>query len=239
MPKYLAWVNSTPLNMRAYGQKRYKCLIFFYSLSLSSLVTLFFSLLLYSSSNIKPLIFSSFTLFSSHSLCFSLFLSASPCHLLDLMSISVALCVCVLQWFDTQFDNEWVEMVVGVLACGWVPKDGLVVGGLATTMGGCVGCSGSVVGCVFCFLFFFYFGGCELIFTGCDGLMLVGGNGCGLILVVFFFFLISWCWWMWVCAGGGCRYCCGSGCWWPLLRQWWLCHCYCCWLWWGRVNILF
>ena len=78
-------------------------------------------------------------------------------------------------------------MVVGGLACGWVPKDGLVVGGLATTMGGCVGCSGSVVGCVFCFLFFFYFGGCELIFTGCDGLMLVGGDGCGLILVVFFF----------------------------------------------------
>ena len=44
-------------------------------------------------------------------------------------------------------------MVVGVLACGWVPKDGLVVGGLATAMGGCVGCSGLVVGCVFVFLF--------------------------------------------------------------------------------------
>ena len=48
-------------------------------------------------------------------------------------------------------------MVVGVLACGWVPKDGLVVGGLATAMGGCVGCSGLVVGCVFCFFFFFLF----------------------------------------------------------------------------------
>ena len=27
------------------------------------------------------------------------------------------------------------------------------VGGLASAVGGCVGCSGSVVGCVFCFCF--------------------------------------------------------------------------------------
>ena len=67
------------------------------------------------------------------------------------------------------------------------------VGGLAVAVGGCVGCGGSVVGCVFCFLFlYFSFGGCDssgcgLIFMGCDGLMLVGGGSCRLILVVLFF----------------------------------------------------
>ena len=83
-----------------------------------------------------------------------------------------------------EFDGGRAGLWMG--SKGWV--DNGWVGGLAVAMGGCVGCGGSVVGCVFCFLFFFYFGGCELIFTGCDGLMLVGGDGCGLILVVFFFF---------------------------------------------------
>ena len=36
--------------------------------------------------------------------------------------------------------------MVGGPACEWVPKDGSAVGGLATAMGGCVGCGGSVGG---------------------------------------------------------------------------------------------
>ena len=51
------------------------------------------------------------------------------------------------------------ESVVGGSACKWVPKDGLTVGGLAVTVGGCVGCGGSR-----------------------------GGGGCVSILVVFFIF---------------------------------------------------
>ena len=54
-------------------------------------------------------------------------------------------------------------------------------------------------------------------------------GGCGgdywVVVVVIFWVVVDFCflylrcrWWMWVCAGGGCRYCCGSGCWWPLLR---------------------
>ena len=72
-----------------------RVLLFFYSLFsplfhhfilffLSSLITFLisFSLILY-----QPLLFSFFTLFSAHSRCFSLFLSALPCHLLNLISI--------------------------------------------------------------------------------------------------------------------------------------------------------
>ena len=40
--------------------------------------------------------------------------------------------------------------MVGGSACGWV------VGRLAMVVGGCVGCGGSVVGCVFFFFFFFF-----------------------------------------------------------------------------------
>ena len=45
-------------------------------------------------------------------------------------------------------------------------------------VGECVGCGGSVVGCVFVFVLFFCFGGCDssgcgLIFMSCDRLMLV------------------------------------------------------------------
>ena len=92
------------------------------------------------------------------------------------------------------------------------------MGGLVAAVGECVGCGGSVVGCVFVFFLFFCFGGCDssgcgLIFMGCDRLMLVGGDGCGLIfggfvflfcLVFFFFFFFG--------AGGGCRCYCNSGC---------------------------
>ena len=63
----------------------------------------------------------------------------------------------------------------GWVSGGWVGDDNGWVCGMQWVDGG------------LCFLFFFYFGGCELIFMGCDGLMLVGGDGCGLILVVFFF----------------------------------------------------
>ena len=96
---------------------------------------------------------------------------------------------------------------------------------------------------------FVWFGGCGFVLVvglGC-GFVWFGGFGmwvceCGGLLWIFylfiFFIILRWHWWMWVCAGGGCRWCCGSGCWWPLLRQWWLCR-YCCWWWQGGVNILF
>ena len=52
------------------------------------------------------------------------------------------------------------ESVVGGSACKWVPMDGLTVGGLAVTVGGCVGCGGSMGGsgcvCVCVFLFYFF-----------------------------------------------------------------------------------
>ena len=95
-----------------------------------------------------------------------------------------------------EFDGGRAGLWMG--SKGWV--DNGWVGGLAVAMGGCVGCGGSVVGCVFCFLFlYFCFGGCDssgcgLIFMGCDGLMSVGGGSCGLILVVLFFCIF---WWLW------------------------------------------
>ena len=83
------------LKIRSVRTKMVKFLIFFYSLFsplshhfilffLSSLITFLisFSLILY-----QPRLFSFFTLFSAHSRCFSLFLSALPCHLLNLISI--------------------------------------------------------------------------------------------------------------------------------------------------------
>ena len=93
--------------------------------------------------------------------------------------------------------------MVGGLTYGWVPKDGSTVGGWVG--GGWVGvgsgwvCGMQWVSSGLCFLFlflFFCFGGCDLsgcglIFMGCDGLMLVGGSGCGLIFILFFF------WWSW------------------------------------------
>ena len=70
-----------------------KVLLFFYSLLslLSHHFILFFSRLsFFLKHSYQPLLFSSFTLFPSHSCCFSLFLSASSRHLLDLMPIFVA-----------------------------------------------------------------------------------------------------------------------------------------------------
>ena len=139
-------------NTRAYGQKCYKYLIFFYSLFslLSHHFLLFSSFSFYLRvSDIKPLQPTSITFFSSHSRCFSLFLLASPHQLLDLMLISVAvlwffffflIIIIFLQWFDTWFDSGWVEMVMDksmVVGCdgqiqwwvGWlVMGESVVVG---------------------------------------------------------------------------------------------------------------
>ena len=89
-----------------------------------------------------------------------------------------------------------MNSVVGGPACGWIPEDGSVVGGWVGGDSGRV-CGMRWVGGGLCFMFlflFFCFGGCdssgcELMFMGCDRLMLVGGGGCGLILVVLFYFL--------------------------------------------------
>ena len=93
------------------------------------------------------------------------------------------------------------------------------MGGLVAAVGECVGCGGSVVGCVFVFVLFFCFGGCDssgcgLIFMGCDRLMLVGGDGCGLIFggFVFLFCLVCFFFFFFFGAGGGCRCYCNSGC---------------------------
>ena len=63
------------------------------------------------------------------------------------------------------------------------------------------------VGGGLCFLFLFLF----FCFGGCDRLMLVGGDGCGLIFggFVFLFFLVFF---FFFGAGGGCQCCCNSGC---------------------------
>ena len=48
--------------------------------------------------------------------------------------------------------------------------------------------------------------GCGLIFIGCDGLMLVGGGSCGLILVVGLIIrliLVCECGGLWVSCGNG------------------------------------
>ena len=56
------------------------------------------------------------------------------------------------------------------------------VGGLAVTVGVCVGCGRSVMGCFFCFCFF-CFGGCDLMVDSA-----MSGCGLSLVVVVFFFF---------------------------------------------------
>ena len=114
--------------MRVYGQKRYKCLIFFYSLFslLSHHFILFSSLLFFLRHQTSHLFFFHFFFFSL-SLLFSLPLSLAvppPRPDVDLCcSVCVCVCVCV-------FCNDLIP---------------------GSAMGGCVGCSGSMVGCVFCF----------------------------------------------------------------------------------------
>ena len=98
------------------------------------------------------------------------------------------------------------KSVVGGLTCEWVPKDGSAVGGLAVTVGGCVGCAGSVggSGCVLILVILFiiiFFGGC-------------GRNnfsGCGFYLFIYKVVLVD---------VGLCR-------WWlsALLQRRWLCCC--------------
>ena len=40
-----------------------------------------------------------------------------------------------------------------------------------------------------------------------------------LVVCVCVCFFLRWRWWMWVCADGGRRCCCGSGCRWSLLQH--------------------
>ena len=88
---------------------------------LSSLLShhfILFSLISHSSSYI-PINLSSFLLsfFFLLSYCFSLFLSASPRHLLDLMSISIAVGFFFFFFFPSDligvFGSGWVQMVMG------------------------------------------------------------------------------------------------------------------------------
>ena len=104
-----------------YGHKWYNDLIFFYSLfSLLSLHFIRFSSLSFFLRHQASPFFSSFTLFSSQSHCFSLFLSNITLSFFFLLfssftPISVAMVVFFffLQWFDTRFGSRWVEMVIG------------------------------------------------------------------------------------------------------------------------------
>ena len=57
--------------------------------------------------------------------------------------------------------------------------------------------------------------GCGFVWFGKCGFLLIS---LVVFLFCFFFFFFRWRWWMWVCASGGCRCCCGNGCWWPLLQ---------------------
>ena len=112
--------------------KNGKSFIFFILFSLSSLLShhfIIFSLISHSSSYI-PINLSSFllSLFFLLSYCFSLFLSASPRHLLDLMPISIAVGFFFF-FFSSDlmgvFGSGWVQMVmsrsvVGGSTYGWV-----------------------------------------------------------------------------------------------------------------------
>ena len=63
--------------------------------------------------------------------------------------------------------------MVGGPTCEWVLKDRSAVGGLAMTMGGCVGCGGSVGGggCCCCWFFFFFL-------RCCWWMWVCAGGGC-------------------------------------------------------------
>ena len=129
---------------------------------LSSLITLFFFL----SSLILPHSFlSTSPLFFFHSFffsyCFSLFLLALPCHLLDLMSISIAVVffffffsmiwwVCsVVGGFKWWWADRWWWVAMSRFSGGWV---GLWVGcdGDGQIGGGGFWCTNSVVGGAAC-----------------------------------------------------------------------------------------
>ena len=100
------FINAKIFDMSEQHNKNCKSFIFFILFSLSSLLShhfILFSLISHSSSYI-PINLSSFllSLFFLLSYCFSLFLSASPRHLLDLMPISIAVGFFFFfsQWFD-------------------------------------------------------------------------------------------------------------------------------------------
>ena len=187
----------------------YGLLFFYSSFSLLSLHFIHFSCLSFFLRHQAPF-FSSFTLFSSQSRCFSLFLSdITLSFFFSLFSSFTPISVVVVfffffsflgQWFDTNwFGSGWVEMVIGGSlvvgcdgqiqwwvaatvggcvgcdsdgfccaksivggpACEWVPKYGSAVGGLAATVGECVGWVSQWVASVmfwfWSFFFFFFF----------------------------------------------------------------------------------
>ena len=120
MSKYLAWVNNTLSNTRAYGRKCYKYLIFFYSLfSLLCHHFLLFSFYL-RVSDIKPLQPTSITFFFfSLSLLFSLPLSlAAPTP-----RPNANLCCCVVVFFFF-FNYYYFFAVIWYPVWQWVGWDG-------------------------------------------------------------------------------------------------------------------
>ena len=104
-----------------YGQKWYNDSIFFYSLfSLLSLHFIHFSSLSFFLRHQASPFFSFFTLFSSQSRCFSLFLLDitlsfffSLFSSFTLISVAVGFFFFFLHLFDTRFGSGWVEMVIG------------------------------------------------------------------------------------------------------------------------------
>ena len=112
---------STLSILTRYGQNWYNDLIFFYSLfSLLSLDFIHFSSLSFFLRHQASPFFSSFTLFSSQSRCFSLFLSDitlsfffSLFSSFTPISVTMVFFFFFLQWFETQFGSGWVEMVIG------------------------------------------------------------------------------------------------------------------------------
>ena len=105
----------------------YGLLFFYLSFSLLSLHFIHFSSLSFFLRHQAPF-FSSFTLFSSQSRCFSLFLSdITLSFFFSLFSSFTPISIAVvffffffLQWFDTRLSSGWVKMVIGgslVVAC--------------------------------------------------------------------------------------------------------------------------
>ena len=195
---------STLSILTRYKQKWYNDLMFFILFSLSSLFTLFISLLSHSSLDIKPL--HSFLLSLFFLLNLVVFLSSSQTsplvfssHFSSFIPIFVAMVFFFFfPWFDTRFSNGWVEMLIGkslVVGCDgqiqwWVGR--LVIG------------ESMVVGSVVRNRWWEDrpVNGFQRMGRGWVGWQrqwvgvwdALGGGSCVLILVVFFFFFCVWLW---------------------------------------------